>query len=239
MLPVQPLKKLPGLKPSGISATFCETHRGSFRLTFGERHLSLKCLRRSLAATALILLGIFLVFYLEGFHFQTFYGVDSISLNIFLLSVLSPLPDFVALGKARLLLFLFRGGLLLMAGFLILDVILSAFVSSLLPIGLTYARTQDSLITLIRLYYSTVVAGLAGKGTVTASTIALVSTLFTSIWVATILLSTIIMKILSPIHRFTAWFFYVEKHPIRAIGIVSSALLMMSALVWTIVRAIK
>jgi hypothetical protein len=50
------------------------------------------------------------------------------------------------------------------------------------------------------------------------------STLLTSIWITLILLSTIVLKLLAPIHRFTAWFFDVQKHPVQAIGIIAGAL---------------
>ena len=64
------------------------------------------------------------------------------------------------------------------------------------------------------------------------------STLLTSIWITLILLSTIILKLLIPLQRFTAWFFDVEKHPVQAIGIVAAALVMIVSLIWTVLRAV-
>jgi len=45
--------------------------------------------------------------------------------------------------------------------------------------------------------------------------ITILSTLLTSVWTVLILLSTSVLKLLSPAHRFTAWFFDVEKHPLQ------------------------
>ena len=64
------------------------------------------------------------------------------------------------------------------------------------------------------------------------------STMLTSIWTTLILLSATIVKLLAPLQRFTAWFFDVERHPLRAVGIVSGALVMIGSLVWTVLRAV-
>jgi hypothetical protein len=66
----------------------------------------------------------------------------------------------------------------------------------------------------------------------------LVSTIFTSIWMTLLLLSTTVVKMLSPLQRFTTWFFDVDRHPIQSIGIVAGALVMIGSLVWSIVRAV-
>jgi hypothetical protein len=64
------------------------------------------------------------------------------------------------------------------------------------------------------------------------------STLFTSVRMFLILLSTALLKLLAPVHRFTGWFFDVDEHPVQAIGIVAGALLMLGSAIWTVVRAI-
>jgi hypothetical protein len=64
------------------------------------------------------------------------------------------------------------------------------------------------------------------------------STLLTSIWALLILVPTAILKLLAPLQRFTVWFFNVEKRPLQAIGIVSSALVMIASLIWSLIRAI-
>jgi hypothetical protein len=64
------------------------------------------------------------------------------------------------------------------------------------------------------------------------------STLLTSIWAILILVPTAILKLLAPLHRFTAWFFDVDRHPVRTIGIVSAAWVMIGSLLWAMLRAI-
>ena len=64
------------------------------------------------------------------------------------------------------------------------------------------------------------------------------STLLTSIWTVLILLSTTVLKLLAPLQRFTAWFFDVDKHPLKAIGIVAAALVMSGSLIWAVLRAV-
>jgi len=64
------------------------------------------------------------------------------------------------------------------------------------------------------------------------------STTFTSIWTFLILLSTTVIKLLAPLQRFTSWFFDVDKHPVKAIGVVSGALVMIGSLIWTVLRAV-
>ena len=67
---------------------------------------------------------------------------------------------------------------------------------------------------------------------------AISATLMTSIWTILILLSTTVLKLLAPLHRFTAWFFDVEKHPMQAIGITAGALVMIGSLIWRLVRVV-
>jgi hypothetical protein len=66
----------------------------------------------------------------------------------------------------------------------------------------------------------------------------LFSTLFTSIWTILILVSTALLKLLSPVHRATAWFVDLEKRPVQAIGIVSSALIIFGSVIWTALRTL-
>jgi hypothetical protein len=63
------------------------------------------------------------------------------------------------------------------------------------------------------------------------------STLFTSIWTILILLSTTALGLLRP-QRFTGWFFDVDKHPVKAIGIASAVLVMVGSLLWSAIRGL-
>jgi hypothetical protein len=62
------------------------------------------------------------------------------------------------------------------------------------------------------------------------------STLFTSVWLALIVISSTLLKLLAPLHRFTAWFFDVDKHPLKAVGIVTGALVMLGAAIGAVVQ---
>ena len=64
------------------------------------------------------------------------------------------------------------------------------------------------------------------------------STLLTSVWTVLVLVSSTALKLLAPLHRFTAWFFDADKHPLKAIGIVAGALVMIGALIWSVVKAV-
>jgi hypothetical protein len=62
------------------------------------------------------------------------------------------------------------------------------------------------------------------------------STLFTSVWLALIVISSTLIKLLAPLHRFTTWLFDVEKHPLEAVGIVTGALVILGAAIGTVVQ---
>jgi hypothetical protein len=46
------------------------------------------------------------------------------------------------------------------------------------------------------------------------------------------------LKSLAPVHRFTALFFDVEKHPVQAVGIVAGALVTVRSSIGSLVRAL-
>jgi hypothetical protein len=58
----------------------------------------------------------------------------------------------------------------------------------------------------------------------------LTSTMITSIWTLLCLAASMLVKLLLPVHKFTAWFFNVDRHPIRAIGSVAAGLVWIGAL---------
>lgn len=64
----------------------------------------------------------------------------------------------------------------------------------------------------------------------------MLSTLFTSVWTMLILLSAFILKCLSPVQRFTTWFFDVDKHPFRALGDVAAGLIVLGSAAWSVAR---
>jgi len=105
-----------------------------------------------------------------------------------------------------------------------------------------FLRDQSNMLGVFGSYFFTMIADAKGlidsnDKTIPAYGIMFVSTIFTSVWMILILLSTTALKMLAPVHRFTAWFFDVEKHPVQALGIVAGALVMIGSLIWTVLRA--
>lgn len=218
-----------------------------FVWTFGERHLSWKCVARSLIASLVVIGGLGISLYLrsptlwinmEINHFNGWWG-------IVMLLCLGVAPDYVSLAKARLILRMVDRSRS-PAMFVVLvssDIALSVTVS-MLALFLTNAIlygyvsisriievTGQSLARLDDLFS-------AYPLRVQIYELFLLSTFFTSIWTVLIVLSTTTLKLLAPVHRFTAWFFDVEKHPVQAIGIVAGALVMLGSLIWAVLRAV-
>ncbi len=272
-----------GLNPSAVIERV-------FVWTFGERHLSWKCIRRSAAGTVVFALIGCLLFpriladtaiASEGLAAKSGVQPGSVAaLGGSLLGVVivflffGVLPDYASLWKTRGVLNLVhrhRTGLLTAP---ILDVILSILISLvsgiamwvalgslLLPIGGVYLNAEGT--TPLMVYDSDksfaqliVLSNSRANWHWILSTSSrpiidifhgqvgsvrgflLFSTLFTSVWTTLVVLSTVILKLLVPIQHFTVWYLPTEEHPIRAIGIVSAALVMIGSLIWTILRAI-
>lgn len=260
-----------------------------FVWTFGQRHLSWKCIFRSLLATVVILL------LLSGFPFffqmqneisfimehldapvadtaKNFPGLSellqesgasSLSLTRLVLPYLlaTVLADYFALWKTRRLLATlkpvagagwWRLAVDVVASLLIsvLSVLLSMFLMNVLvfdsvpQIG-TFLQFQLS-----GLWKSLAISpfetgfAMTDDGTSTQfsdflfNDLSVFSTLFTSVWMLLVLLSTTVLKLLTPLQRFTVWFFDFEHHPVKAIGTVSAALVMIGALISTVLRAV-
>ena len=62
-----------------------------------------------------------------------------------------------------------------------------------------------------------------------------ISTLMTSIWATMTLLSGTLLKILEPLRRLVSWFFPVDTHPVRALGVVAGALVWCGAMLATLI----
>ncbi len=221
-----------------------------FKWTFGDRHLSWKCGRRSLMATLCIVTTTALVDFLRsGVRPNIEDWVDPRNIFDVMLTfvILSFVPDYLALWKSRFLVSLpiskFEGIFLVVA-----DVILSLAISSFLVFLYAQVRfgippgIHTSIVEYARGIGGALINNLGGfvgaRNHVPLVGPMYVSTLFTSIWTILILLSTTVLKLLVPVHRFTAWFFDVERHPVQAIGIVAGALVMIGSLIWTVLRAV-
>jgi hypothetical protein len=235
-----------------------------FVLTFGERHLSLKCISRSAASTVIMVVSL-VVFHMvltgewdflqrpvEYLHKPGDHLIEVVVvlyLFIFIFTVLAAfIPDYVALLKTR---YLLKNGsqhrdILVLCLDIVGSIAISCFplfaFSLLTPpfslmdtvrSTLTYADPVYDFLRLTTFNSDRSLGSLMGD---TLWSTFYFSTLFTSIWLTLIVLSTTFIKLLAPLHRFTAWFFNVERHPLEAVGIVAAALVMLGAAIWAVVQ---
>jgi hypothetical protein len=193
--------------------------------------------------------------------------------------VMAVFPDYLALGKTRLLVrAMHRHGSFSGIAFLVaVDIFFSVLISFLFAVAVlwsvaTLATSHRSAVTLALLDWATwveldiqamnewVMSATPGGESIWGAAhlifsamiapfmerrhllsllpVFLSSTLATSIWTILILLSTTVLKLLAPIHRFTAWFFDIDRHPVQAIGIVAGALVMIGSLIWNLVKLV-
>jgi hypothetical protein len=230
-----------------------------FNWTFGERHLSWRCSLTSCGATFIFFLvmvllhtSIFWVVFLMPD--PLFGGYSGHILQIYDIIFIGFIADYISLGKTRIILRYMsspagaRNAIIMVAVDIFGSVIISTIIAWIVNIaelqpwyyhiegGAWYYSLRTSI---LRTYYAwlNLPPFLFGgaMSEVTDFQFCLPSTLLTSIWSILILLSTAVLRLLTPIHRFTSWFFDVEKHPVKAIGIVSGALVMISSLIWSLV----
>jgi hypothetical protein len=209
-----------------------------FNLTFGEQHFSKKCLRRSAMATIIVYVMFAAVLFFEGHQFLLPKSVSEIALYFYLILYFGFAPDYLSLGKTRVLLSMRPKTRNIAFGFILVfvDILASAAIIAG-TLFILFSPDFSIIKTTIDLYQDDIIGLWTGKPTSVFS-IMLFSTLFTSVWTILILLSTALLKLLAPVQRFTGWFFDVEKHPIQAIGIVSGFLLVLGSAIWTVVRSI-
>jgi len=210
-----------------------------FVWTFGERHFSWKCVRRSIEATTIFVATFSLMLAmwsrLSGSEIWSLLSDDPwyIALEFVLVAVL---PDYFALAKSRFL--IKRATRPRQAGYKLAILIVSDICASLAISGVFLVAYLA--IVPLPLFgptgtakYDTVVLSV----TLTYCAFAL-STLATSAWLILIVLSTAIIKLLSPLHRFATWFLDVAKHPVKSIGIVAGTLVMVGSAAWSVIRAL-
>jgi hypothetical protein len=176
--------------------------------------------------------------------------------NIYNVMFIGFIGDYISLGKTRIIIrFISRSAGALNAILMVaIDIFFSVMISSIIATVVNTAELQSyyyqnegswyySLHTsILRTYYAwlNLPPFLFGgaMSEITDSQFCLPSTLLTSIWSILILLSTTVLRLLTPIHRFAAWYFDLKKHPVKAIGIVSGALVMIGSLIWSLVRTV-
>jgi hypothetical protein len=272
-----------------------------FIWTFGERHLSWKCVRRSMIATLFLIASIGLVYssileveFVPIGELRLYFAppanfppnfvklVDPLGVLVSIcisFILLAAIPDYIALWKTRVLI---RQNTRPASMILIvlLDVVLSIIVSLGVVVGwylllnATKPWWQHGVIgriwqdldmalygilgsdeahdllqlsepqgyysrDLIRIILNSMVGLFSGEPNILSPlSLFLSSTLLTSLWMTLILMSAMAVKLLAPLQRFTAWFFDVDRHPVKAIGIVSGALVVIGSLIWSLVRAV-
>jgi hypothetical protein len=209
-----------------------------FVWTFGERQLSWKCISRSCLATISIFCSVLaMLVFLERPPVLNWPRDARTAFSIgFVVVEVGVLPDYISLWKTRVLLGALgrydrRPSTVLIVS---LDICLSLLISLSIVASASSRTYKDATVEeILKLLH-----GLLHPADLNALIAFPLSTLFTSVWTILILLSTTVLKLLAPIHRFTAWFFDVERHPVQAIGIVTGALVMMGSLIWTVLRAV-
>jgi hypothetical protein len=264
-----------------------------FSLTFGDRHLSWKCISRSILVTIIITIIFSIGIYkmvgrypsdiaINNFHEVTRGHKDDVerynlllALDVFFIEGI--LADYTALWKTRILLRVFAPyalpifmslsdillSLSISIGYFYIwyvqyflwlspfpsnpPILISAYEGSsgvqcfvnfyCLPCKLSYARCAYMYANTMLVHHLTWVINPTSQEYSEYLPV-LFSTLFTSIWTIVVLVSASLLKLLSPVHKVTAWFFDLENHPVQAIGTVSSALILMGWGVWTGIRTV-
>jgi hypothetical protein len=184
-----------------------------FVWTFGDRHLSWRCVGASAITTILIfvwasltLFGAFQTYTLSFFAEKPFVMAGFFACTAFL-------PDYVALAKTRLFMqaaFKLHGFSLILLP--VTDVVLSIAISFVCLVAydevyqILYGGGIADIVHDVWQDSSIIYDSLLGNSFFIYD-IAIVSTAFTSIWTVLILFSTTAIKMLSPVHRLTSWFF--------------------------------
>jgi hypothetical protein len=221
-----------------------------FVWTFGERQLSWRCLCASVAASIVFDCAFALILRDQWntiFWLQATYSIGSRWFFDLILR-LSLLPDYFALAKSRYIMVGIGSSknAVQVVLLVLLDVAGSITISFLFLFAFLLAGNAYNLSHWIVNDWLAIVEQISSRFIGLQETpngfnlvqLTILSTVLTSIWTILILLSTTALKLLGPVHRFTAWYFDVEKHPVQAIGIVAGALVMIGSLIWALVRAV-
>lgn len=220
-----------------------------FNWTFGDRHLSWRCVGRSVSATTIFVGAGILALYLMKHSLPLDIRYDNIVRLCVEIIFAGFLADYIALWKTRYLLPL-ATGTTAAVGIVFADALLSWIISggcffvllSLIdPLFTGFKETSIALF--VPQYISQSLPGIVAiftdqKYYPTLYPLLLFSTLFTSLWTTLVLISIATLKLMAPIHEFTGWFFDVRKHPVQSIGIVGGTFLIIGSLIWPIIVAI-
>lgn len=236
-----------------------------FDITFGSRHLSLKCVRRS-ALISLCVFAAMVLWYLLRSPTPIVSGIKPGSSAIYVTAslilgfvVFLLLPDYLALWKARFCLSLkfSRKPLIQLVLLCVVDAFLSIALSVTIivatvtltgkvtqPNGMPFANYLMQVLSMAEVIlfefpYTVYHGGL--KSFANLFLFSPFSTLLTSVWMLTTAASVALLRLLIPlqyVRRFTMWLFDTKKHPIKAIGMMAGAIIFAGSLVWHFVRLI-
>jgi len=209
-----------------------------FLSTFGERQLSLRCVVATCIASLVIIIVTLVVFsVLVGSPNITVRDYGTALLYVPGIIVICAPPDYLSLWKTRILLGTMRNGSknAFALALVLFDLCMSVFLSLLwISVWMVVIDKPGGWAADM----SRFISGLTNPHTAYPVTMFPISTIFTSIWTFLILISTAVLKLLAPVHAFTAWFFDVETHPVQAIGIMAGALVMIGSLIWSVAQAL-
>ena len=184
-----------------------------FVWTFGERHLSLRCIRQSVTATV-IFVGVLLSAFLVGWHIDLpgfLRNVENTPVFFAVIMVCGIALDYVALAKTRWLLRISavhagrRAPVFLIATDVVISLLLAALAVILYSeFYFRYIREYSSMTTVYAAEQPYLVNNIASHTMIVLLSCQF-STLLTSVWLISVLGSTVVVKALAPVHRFTAW----------------------------------
>ena len=242
-----------------VSRFICET----FDLIFGKRHWSWKCFIRSVLASWLFVLSIFLIICLKYRSFvddaakQSWelisalppsLQISAIFIVILLnMTLLSCLPDYLSLYKSRVLLRYLNATVTWrrLIFLVVLDLILSFSVYALASllvwrylVGATVEEFTQTAFVRMSDYYRIVTGTHPQDRFSIISLIMALSTMMTSLWTILIIVSSLVLKAIgsfSRVMRLASWMFDVDAHPIRVLGLVAATICWVGSVIYSFI----
>jgi hypothetical protein len=232
-----------------------------FNYTFGERQFSVRCISRSAFVTISFTLAMAVKYGIMKPSTWEDLGLDAQMPIIFaiLRYIMCLIADFISLWKTRFILNFAaerRGvGALAVAVDLLVSLVVSSIAMAVVSkpeydliqygaeslsgvVGPHDSNLMDYVKSLLSIAYDIPVLSIRSilvdgdLNMFNLPGIFVLSTCLTSLWALLALLSATLLHLLLPIRRFVSWYFPIDAHPIRAIGITSAALLWIG---WTII----
>lgn len=198
----------------------------TFAWTFGERQFSWRAVGRSFLSSTVILVAIICIFGELRDQFSHIYLMDSRTIRhiIVMIFLLGYVSDYISLGKTRIILRVMKkfDGWMWALFAAILDITVTwAIWLMILLIGtaLNNGLSSEGVVVTIGILIL-VLSGLFEGDYVELSTALILSTSLTGVWITSITLSMMFIKVASPLHRIATWFFDVQKMLLRSISIV-------------------